>query len=303
MTSEQPHGIDDWWSRNPMTYGETHGQARFKDGEVALGSREFFERLDRRFYSWASGLHTDKPFGKIFPFDAYRDRPVLELGCGMGTMASLWARAGARLTAIDLSPRSVEMTTRRFAVMGLEGEIRLADARELDLPDASFDYAYSWGVLHHSPNLAQSIGEMMRVIKPNGRFGIMLYNRQSIFYLFRILFREGFLHYERRFLTPLELASRYTDDAERDGNLHTWPITEQEVRGMLTPFADEISVRRFGTELPALAPHLMPGVASRLPLWALKPWARRFGWSIWFTGRRRSASPRGLCAADLDNAG
>ena len=42
-----------------------------------------------------------------------------------------------------------------------------------------FDYAYSWGVLHHSPNLGQSLAEMMRVTKPGGEFGIMLYNRRS----------------------------------------------------------------------------------------------------------------------------
>jgi len=290
MSEPRQESVRDWWMRKPMTYGSVHGTGLYGAREVDIGSREFFENADARFYSWAAGLHTDRPFGKIFPYDDYRDRPVLEIGCGMGAMASLWARNGARVTAVDLTPTAVEMTSRRFALLGLKGEILEADARSLPFADASFDYAYSWGVLMASPDLGRSVAEMMRLIKPGGRFGIMLYSRESVFYLFRIWYREGFLHYERRFLSPLNLASRYTDGAEQEGNPHMLLVTEAEVRRLLAPFADSVRVQHLGPEMRALARHILPGIGGAIPLWMIKPWARRYGWSLWISGRRRIAS-------------
>ena len=41
-----------WWTENPMTYGATHGRSDYLDGGQQPGSLEFFDRLDREFYSW-----------------------------------------------------------------------------------------------------------------------------------------------------------------------------------------------------------------------------------------------------------
>ena len=53
----------------------------------------------------------------IFPYDRYRGGRVLEVGCGMGTMASIWAREGAHVTAVDLNVTAVEQTRRRFELL------------------------------------------------------------------------------------------------------------------------------------------------------------------------------------------
>jgi ubiquinone/menaquinone biosynthesis C-methylase UbiE len=202
-------------------------------------------------------------------------------------MAMNWAEHEAQVTAVDLNPTSVSQTKRRFELFGLYGNISLMDGNSLTFPDAEFDYVYSWGVLHHSPNLDRSLAEMMRVLKPGGEFGLMLYNRQSILYWYGTCYIEGFLHYERQFLGPLDLASRYGDAAREEGNPHTWPVTEAEVRRMLDPYADGLVVRRFGTELDSWFRYLLPGIGMVLPRWTMKPWARRFGWSLWTTGERR----------------
>ena len=73
-----------------------------------------------------------------------------------------WAETGAAVTAVDLNPTSISKTRRRFELFGLEGDVREEDARHLSFPDACFDYVYSWGVLHHSSDIASSIAEMMR---------------------------------------------------------------------------------------------------------------------------------------------
>jgi hypothetical protein len=140
--------IDDvrgWWKKNPMSYGESHGVPVYGNQTYEFGTREFFERLDETFYSWNRPLHGARPFDRLFPYEKYKGQRVLEIGCGMGTMIMNWARAGARVTAVDLNPFSIEQTRRRFALFGLEGAIEPMDARSLAFPDGAFDYVYSWG--------------------------------------------------------------------------------------------------------------------------------------------------------------
>jgi ubiquinone/menaquinone biosynthesis C-methylase UbiE len=285
MDDKKP--IQDWWADNPMTYGSEHGRADYDDRHYEIGSREFFDRLDQEFYSWNTPLHQDRPFDRIFNYTKFGEEArVLEIGCGLGTMAMNWALSGAAVTAVDLNPTSITQTRKRFELYGLTGEILAMDANNLEFPDATFDYVYSWGVLHHSPNLEKSLAEMMRVLKPDGEFGLMLYNRRSILYRYLIQYLEGFLHYENRFLGPLELASRYTDGALQEGNPHTWPVTKNEIQHLLAPFCRNVSVRLLGTDLDYSFKFLLPILGAWLPRWAKKPWARRFGWSLWATGSK-----------------
>ncbi len=275
-----------WWSSRPMTYGRVHGGTDYKEGSVELGSREFFDAADRQLYDWNAPLHDARPFGRLFPYDHYRGAAVLEIGCGMGAMAMNWAQQGVRLTAVDLAEESIAQTRRRFVLHGLTGDIRQADARQLPFEAGSFDYAYSWGVLHHSPDLARSIAELMRVLRPGGGFGVMLYHRHSLLYGYMIRFLEGWLHDESRFLSPLELASRYGDGAREEGNPHTWPVTKSEARALFGPYSAKLRLRVLGTDVDGVLPFVVPGFGAMLPRWARKPWARRFGWSLWIYGRK-----------------
>src|SRR5579863_3226465 len=281
----EPVDVKDWWSAQPMTYGATHGQTDYASGSVERGSREFFEQADRRFYGWNTP-HDQRPFGRLFPYDEYRGRKVLEVGCGMGAMTMNWARAGAQMTAVDLTSTAVEQTRRRLEIFGLYADVRQADGRKLPFEDAAFDYVYSWGVLHHSPDLERSIAELMRVVKPGGGFGVMLYHRHSFLYGYMVRFLEGFLHHENRFLDPLALASRYGDGAREEGNPHTWPITKAEACDLFGKFSRDTRIDVLGTDLDSVFPYLIPGLGEFLPAWLKKPWARRFGWSLWIHGRR-----------------
>jgi SAM-dependent methyltransferase len=289
---EDKREIVDWWSKNPMTYGVDHGATKFEsDGchvDAPLGSREFFDNADRQLYEWNVPLHTGEgPFGKIFPYETYRGRPVLEIGCGMGGMSMLWAARGAVVTAVDLNPIALEQTRRRFDIFGLDGRVQCEDANRLSFADASFDYVYSWGVLHHSPDLALSLAEFFRVLRPGGGFGLMLYNRRSILHAYHTLYLEGFLHGESRFLDPLALASRYGDGGRQEGNPHTWPVTRNELAFVLEPNADPFDICALGTDLDSTFQLLLPGVSSIVPRIVRKAWARRFGWSLWASGRKR----------------
>lgn len=81
------------------------------------------------------------------------------------------------------------MAKERFQLFNLEGTFHVANA-ECGLPfaDNFFDHAYSFGVIHHSPNSEKIVEEIYRVLKPGGTFTVMLYNRSSINYYIEIMF-------------------------------------------------------------------------------------------------------------------
>ena len=280
--------VASWWAEHPMTYGRDHGGTTYAHGEdgVEKGTLAFFDKVDETFYSWNRPLHSGRPFERIFDYSAYAGKKVLEVGCGMGTMAMNWARAGANVTAVDLNPVAVEMTRRRFALLGLEGRIEQADGTRLPFDDTSFDYIYSWGVLHHSAKLDQSIDELFRVAAPGAGYGVMLYNRRSILHWYMTEFIEGYLHLENRFLGPLALASRYGDGARQEGNPHTWPVTRDEMQALFGRYSTDLDIRTLGTDLENIAALMLPGLGLKLPTWAIKPWARRWGWSLWMHGTK-----------------
>lgn len=282
--------ISKWWADNPMTYGKEHGTTTYDEdqGEESIDfkTREFFERADREMFSWNTPLHDDSgKFGKIYPFAKYAGKKVLEIGCGMGGMSMLWAQSGAEITACDLNPVAVEQTTRRFELFDLKGRVQREDANNLSFADDSFDYVYSWGVLHHSPDLERSVAELFRVLKPGGEFGVMLYNRRSLAHWWMTLWVEGFLHAESRFLDELQISSRYGDGFNQEGNPHTWPVTRSEMRTMFGRHARNVDIRILGTEMDSYF-FLLPGLYRLVPKALLKPWARRFGWSLWISGKK-----------------
>ena len=286
--------IRKWWAAAPMTYGESHGEACYPrpDGSVErveVGSKRFFELADERFYSWNMALHEGGvPFSSIFDYRRYDGKDVLEVGCGMGCMAMNWAERGARIAAVDLNPVAIAETRRRFDLFGLEGMIEEADGEELAFENDCFDYAYSWGVLHHSPAPERSIGELFRVLKPGGSAGVMLYHRSSILYRYTVRFIEGFLNMERLFLNELELASRYGDGGREEGNPHTWPVTEEEVFRDLFSAYENVRIRVLGADLPPILNTWRPGLAERLSERSLDRLTRHHGWSLWITGNKSS---------------
>src|SRR5205085_904898 len=112
----------------------------------------------------------------------WRDRDVLEAGCGIGTDGKQFARAGAVYTSIDFSPTALELARQRFAREGLSGEFVAGSLTELPFGDASFDLVYSVGVIHHIPDTERAVAEFRRVLRPGGRVLVMVYHRSSFNY-------------------------------------------------------------------------------------------------------------------------
>jgi ubiquinone/menaquinone biosynthesis C-methylase UbiE len=96
----------------------------------------------------------------------------LELGCGTGFFTLNLKLAGVidECHVTDLSPGMVEVAQRNARELGFEVEGRVADAERLPYEDDTFDIVIGHAVLHHIPDLDAAFDEILRVLKPGGRF-------------------------------------------------------------------------------------------------------------------------------------
>jgi ubiquinone/menaquinone biosynthesis C-methylase UbiE len=97
---------------------------------------------------------------------------ALELGCGTGFFM-LNLKLGGVVDSghvTDLSPGMVEVAQRNARSLGFEVEGRVADAERLPYDDDSFDLVVGHAVLHHIPDVELALSEVIRVLKPGGRF-------------------------------------------------------------------------------------------------------------------------------------
>ncbi len=181
--------------------------------------------------------------------ETIRGKRVLEIGCGLGTDGGELVRRGATYTAIDASGESLELARRFFSLEGFAGTFVQADAERLPFPDASFEFVYSWGVLHHTPDIRKAIAEVQRVLVPNGSFCIMLYNRCSL-----VGFQLWALH---GLLRGKPFVSWRTLFAEHHESPGTQAFTRHEMRELfhdfssaklctvVTPYDARVAHRRF----------------------------------------------------------
>ncbi|MDR3635951.1 MAG: methyltransferase domain-containing protein [Isosphaeraceae bacterium] len=103
---------------------------------------------------------------------------VLDAGCGGGRYTKLVARHGARVVGVDLSTA----VDKAFALCeGLpDASIVQADLLDLPLAERAFDFAFSIGVLHHSPDARRAFAQVARRVKPGGRLAVWLYRRNTL---------------------------------------------------------------------------------------------------------------------------
>jgi ubiquinone/menaquinone biosynthesis C-methylase UbiE len=280
MPSRSQTEIRRWWSEHPMTYDWR--------GEIAdePGSAEHLAEVERRFLaeSWFAQPPGAPAYSGLIPFDELRGKDVLEVGCGTGVHARLLAEAGANLTAIDLTPTAVELTRRRLELHGLQADVREADAEQLPFADASFDFVWSWGVIHHSQDTDRVLAEVARVLRPGGRFAFMVYHRSSITFWVNYVLIRGVLQGGLLREGPDELANRWSD------GVVARHYTRQTIAEALSPHFEDVHTSVMGQlgEAIPLPARLRRKLAPLVPEEARKALLRHFGWFLFVTARRRA---------------
>jgi ubiquinone/menaquinone biosynthesis C-methylase UbiE len=109
-------------------------------------------------------------------FRKHRGERVLEVGCGTGSDLLQFARNGADARGIDITPAHLRLARER---VGVSARVEFGDATQIPFADASFDFVYSNGVLHHIDRPQQVAKEILRVLRPGGAFKVFVYNRWS----------------------------------------------------------------------------------------------------------------------------
>jgi SAM-dependent methyltransferase len=97
-----------------------------------------------------------------------RDRDVLDAGCGVGYGSAFLASSARRVVGVDLDPDAIAYARERYARPNVE--FRVGDLVDLDLPDAFFDVVCSFETLEHVSDVDAYLGEMTRVLRPEGVF-------------------------------------------------------------------------------------------------------------------------------------
>lgn len=140
---------------------------RYHDWEADHYDEKWSISFDERCIRYAR-----ERFETVAGRDGWPYPSALEIGCGTGffllNLASAGVLSAGQVT--DISPRMVEVTCRNAAALGHRVEGRVADAESLPYPDASFDLVVGHAVLHHIPDVEAALREVLRVLRPGGRF-------------------------------------------------------------------------------------------------------------------------------------
>lgn len=94
---------------------------------------------------------------------------LLDIGCGTGQIAIPAARAGIRVTGVDIASNLVEQARRRAALEGVAAQFDEGDAEQLPYADASFDVVVSLIGAMFAPRPERVAAELVRVCRPAGR--------------------------------------------------------------------------------------------------------------------------------------
>jgi ubiquinone/menaquinone biosynthesis C-methylase UbiE len=139
----------------------------YHDWEAGTYDEKWSISYDERCISYATNV-----FNAVAGEDGQPYPTAMELGSGTGFFLLNLMQGGVikKGSVTDLSPGMVQVALRNAESLGLDVDGRVADAERIPYPDNSFDLVVGHAVLHHIPDVRAAFREVLRVLKPGGRF-------------------------------------------------------------------------------------------------------------------------------------
>jgi 2-polyprenyl-3-methyl-5-hydroxy-6-metoxy-1,4-benzoquinol methylase len=245
-----------------------------------VGSKEYFDEVEARKY------FVEPHIPAFANFERWRDKRVLEVGCGIGTDTINFARAGASVTAVELSSESLRIAEQRADVMGVSDQIEFIQANAEELTStvkaAPYDLVYSFGVVHHTPRPERALAEMRALSAHGSTLKLMIYHRRS-WKVFWIVAAQG----HGRFWNADELVTTHSE--AQTGCPVTFTYSRRQARVLV----EQSGFRVQDVHVDHVFPYRIPEYVEYryvkepylrwMPESLFRAFERRFGWHLLVT--------------------
>lgn len=162
MNTPTVEDVRSYWNTNPL----------FSHEVDMTNLDDFFKEFDR-----IKVQDVERYAMPYWEFEKSKGLKVADIGCGPGWITVNYAKNGADIHSVDLTPKAVELTKKHLNYYNLQGNVQVGNAEELPFEDEYFDLVVSSGVLHHTPDTQKAINESYRVLKKGGRAKLTFYHR------------------------------------------------------------------------------------------------------------------------------
>lgn len=251
--------VRNFWDQNPLCASII---------PYNLGTKEYFEYYDKLRES----IEDLKYSYDLHEYNDFNCKRVLDVGCGNGYVLSKYAKEGAEVYGIDITPTAIQLCEKRFDYFELKGDFREANAEQLPFEDNYFDCVCSMGVLHHVPNTEKAISEIFRVLKPGGRLIVMFYHKNSALYQINFTIQSWFTNKTKQ---------QMVNEFDGLGNPKGWVYSKSELRELLCLFKN---LNLFVGYL--IGTMVSPRGGRFIPNFLIKPFEKWLGWNLYAKGNK-----------------
>ncbi|MEX0940405.1 MAG: class I SAM-dependent methyltransferase [Candidatus Babeliales bacterium] len=256
-----------FWGHNPAgwTFGDGHQK----------GSKEFFDAvLDKRYTYECDWLD------EIVQFKRLKNKKVLEIGFGGGYDAYLFCKNGAEYTGVDITAENKILAEQHLQYYDFKPSFLTMDAEKITWEN-EFDYIYSFGVLHHTPNMQQALNNCYKALKKEGEAQIIVYYKYSIFYMLSVVLNEWILRggFRKRSLKEQRSLIEYTQSTEK-------PLVNVYSKKQLHKMLKNAGFKIIKTDIRKLVHEDLPGIRfigrlrKYMPQTILNKLSKYFGWYL-----------------------
>ena len=162
--------VKNYWNRKPCNI--EHSKKKFL-------TKAYFDEIREKKY------FVEKHILNFANFKKYENKDVLEIGCGIGTDAIEFIKNNSKYVGIDLSDISLEICKSRIKAYGFDKKnITLIndnceELNKVKKLNKKFDLIYSFGVIHHTPDMKKVFENIYKIASKNTEIKIMLYAKNS----------------------------------------------------------------------------------------------------------------------------